>query len=395
MKSKKAFILAGILALVVLAPVIQSLTGNSNEKSVETIRLQEQIIRASILASGTLTHEQEVRLTAEEIGKVKAIYVEEGDRVKKGDLVLEIDDEEQLAALEQSQAAERMQKIAIERQQLRVENLESQLERKKQLYEKDLLDTDSYENFVNELALARVDLASNRESLIQRQAQAEQARKRVSRTKVYAPLNGVVTSLDIKEGETAITGTTNIAGSSLMTVADPASIQTEVYVDEADVANVAVGQKAEVIAIAYPDNPVKGKVTSVAVSAKQEEGKQGLSFAVKIELTPTDSVVLRPGMSCRAEIFTHSEQKVPAVPIKAILVDEDLTRGQTSYYVFVNRGGEAKKVTVTTGISDDQYQQITEGLEAGDEIITGPNATLRNLRDGADIAVTTSTISAG
>jgi len=300
---------------------------------------------------------------------------------------LEIDDEDHAAALEQNVAAVRMQEIAIERQKLKVENLASQLSRKKQLYERKLLDEDSYENFANELALAKIDLDSDRESLVQRRAQTEQARNRLSKTKVYAPINGVVTSLDIKEGETAITGTTNIAGSSLMTIANPDSIQTEVHVDEADVANVAVGQRAKVTAIAYPDDPVEGTVFSVAVSAKQAEGKQGLSFAVKIKLQETDGVILRPGMSCRAEIYTHGEQQVPAIPIKAILVDEDLTRAETTYYVFVNDNGKAKRVNVTTGISDDEFQEIRDGLKPGDDVIVGPNQTLRNLREGDSISV--------
>jgi HlyD family secretion protein len=382
---KKPLIVLAIVIGVIGLAVINSFRGGAEEKRVETVVLGEQIIEASILASGTLTHEQEVRLTSEEIGKVKSLYVEEGDKVTKGQLVLEIDDEDHIAAVEQSQAAVRMQEIAIERARLRVENLDKQIERKRALFQKNLLDEDSFENLTHELALAKIDLDSNKESLVQRQAQLEQSQTRLAKTKVYAPIDGVVTSLDIEEGETAIAGTTNIEGSSLMTIADPASIQTEVYVDEADVANVAVGQRAEVVAIAYPDDPVSGEVTSVAVSAKQARGQQGLSFAVKIKVDHNDNVVLRPGMSCRAEIFTHGQQKVTAIPIKAITVEEDRSANEIRYFVFVSRNGKAERVEVKTGISDDEFQEIKEGLQLGDEVVVGPDAVLRHLVDGDNI----------
>ncbi|MEX1032966.1 MAG: efflux RND transporter periplasmic adaptor subunit [Cellvibrionaceae bacterium] len=382
-------VVMGIAIVVVVAgvPLIQSMLDGSDEKVVELTKLQELTIKSSILASGTLTHEEEVRLTSEVIGRVTALHVEEGDRVTKGQLILQIDDEEPAAAVEQSEAAVRMDEIAIARHQLRVDNLENQFERKRELHARGLLDEDSFEASANELSIAKIDLASSRESLLQRKAQLEQAANRLKKTRVYAPITGVITSLDIKEGETAITSTTNIAGSSLMTIANPDSIQTEVYVDEGDVANVAEGQRAEVVAIAYPDTPIAGKVQSVAVSAKREEGKQGLSFSVKIKLKNDANIVLRPGMSCRAEIFTHGEQQVPALPIQAILVEEDRSKNQTTYYVFVNENGIAKRKDIKVGISDDTNQEVRDGLELGDEIVIGPDSVLRRLNDGDQISM--------
>src|SRR5690606_21983297 len=175
----------------------------------------------------------------------------------------------------------------------------------------------------NELELARLDLRSREASLRQGKALLEEAEKNLRRTRVYSPLTGIVTSLDIKVGETAISSTTNVPGSSLMTIANPQSIHTEVNVDEADIADIALGQEAEIVAIAYPDRPMKARVKSIAVSAKQPEGSQSLSFVVKLSFTDTNGVVLRPGMSCRAEIFTNSGEAVPALPIQAIIVNED------------------------------------------------------------------------
>jgi HlyD family secretion protein len=255
------------------------------------------------------------------------------------------------------------------------------------LHDRNLIDEDSFVTATNNLGIADVDLRSSRESLSQVRAQLEQALDRLAKTSVYSPIDGTVTSLDIKVGETAISSTTNIPGSTLMTIADPASILTEVNVDEADIANIAPGQRARIYAIAYPDKPVDGEVASIAVSAKVAEGQQGLSFAVKIRLLDRDQITLRPGMSCRAEIFSASRDNVLAAPIQAIRVEEDMARNETRRYAFVNRGGTAERVAVEVGLSDDTYQEITAGLTAGDSVIVGPDRVLRALKDGDRVTV--------
>jgi HlyD family secretion protein len=144
---------------------------------------------------------------------------------------------------------------------------------------------------------------------------------------------------------------------------------------------------ARVFAIAYPDAPVEGVVDSIAVSAKVAEGQQGQSFAIKIRLLDPEKITLRPGMTCRAEIFTATKTSALAAPIQAILVEEDLTTDETKREVFVNRGGRATKVAVEVGLSDDTYQEIVGGLAEGDEIITGPDRVLRALEDGDRVVV--------
>jgi len=230
----------------------------------------------------------------------------------------------------------------------------------------------------------------NGEEIVTTQARAllDQQEDRLSKTRVYAPIDGTVTTLDIKVGETAIASSTNIPGSSLMTIANPATIQTEVNVDEADIANVEIGQKAQVVAIAYPDAPVQGVVESIAVSAKVATGQQGQSFAIKIRLLEPEKITLRPGMTCRAEIFTATKGGVLAAPIQSILVDENLSTDAVTRDVFVNRNGRAVKVSVEVGIADDTYQEIVSGLKPGDEVVTGPDRVLRALEDGDRISPT-------
>jgi len=384
---KKILIVVAIVSAVMAVPLLRSVLDGGNAFEVEIETLTPRSIQASVLASGRLVHEEEVQLTTEEIGKVTDIFVEEGDHVKEGQLLLQIDDETFRAAAEQSEAIVRIQEIAIQRQQMTLDNLRTQWGRTEELYQSDLIDEDTFDDATNALGIAEIDLRSSRESLSQARAQLEQAMDRLSKTRTYSPIDGTVTSLDIKVGETAISSTTNIPGSGLMTVANPDSIHTEVNVDEADIANIAIGQRTLIYAIAYPDQAIEGVIDSIAVSAKVAEGAQGLSFAVKIRLEKAADIVLRPGMSCRVEIFTEIQDGVLAAPIQAIRVDEDRSVNQTLYHVFVHDDGEVRQVEVEIGLSDDSYQEITDGLSEGDEIIVGPDRVLRNLEDGDDVTI--------
>jgi len=386
--NKKLMLIVGLVVAVVAVPLIQARVRGTSAVEVAVEKLEPRVIQSSVLASGKLVHAQEVKLTTEEIGRVTAIYVEEGQKVKRGELVLQIDDQRLKAAVEQQQASVRMQEIAIQRQQLQVENLRTQWERQRTLNERKLVNEDSFTTATNNLKIADVDLMSSKEQLEQARALLDQQEDRLSKTRVYAPIDGTVTTLDIKVGETAIASSTNIPGSSLMTIANPATIQTEVNVDEADIANVEIGQKAQVVAIAYPDAPVEGVVESIAVSAKIATGQQGQSFAIKIRLLEPEKITLRPGMTCRAEIFTATKGGVLAAPIQAILVDENLSTDAVTRDVFVNRNGRAVKVSVEVGIADDTYQEIVSGLKPGDEVVTGPDRVLRALEDGDRISPT-------
>ncbi|MCO7225431.1 efflux RND transporter periplasmic adaptor subunit [Pleionea sp. CnH1-48] len=383
---KKALIIGAIIAVIIAVPLLKKAT-NSDSKEVTVTIAEERVIESSVLASGRLAHEDQVRLTTEVIGKVNKVLVEEGDAVERGQLLLTIEDETFRASVEQRGATVRMQEIAIERQTVQLENLKRQLTRQKKLFEQKLLDEDRYDAAVNAYDIAKIDLKSAKESLSQAKAQLTQADDQLSKTRVQSPFSGIVTSLDIKEGETAIASTTNIAGSSLMTIANPQSIITEVYVDEADIADIQLGQKAKVVAIAYPDVNIDGVVKSIATSAKPVSGRQGLSFLVKLEVTSTEGINLRPGMSCRAEIFTHSSSPVTSVPIQAIVTEEKRSINETHQYLFVVENNIARKVKVATGISDDTYQQITSGLADNVSVINGPDRILRHLKDGDLISI--------
>ena len=382
MKLKNLLVILAIAATISASAYVVPNYFKSNGKTVDVATISRQVISPSILSSGFLAHEEEVMLSSEVIGKVDELMIEEGDSVNAGDLVLRVDDKNFLAGLEQSEASVRINTIDIERQEVRISNLERQFARSSSLYEQDLIGEEEYESLRNQLDLARIDFSSSKERLTQAEAQLDQVLDNLSKTKIISPIDGVVTSLDIKVGETAIASSTNIPGSSLMTIANPASIYTEVLVDEADIANIEIGQRAEIVAIAYPDQPMTGVVRFIANTAKIAPGRTGLSFVVKIDITDPGEVVLRPGMSCRAEIFTQQEQSVAAVPIEAVIFEEDRAELRSEHFIFINDNGVARKTKVEIGLSDDEYQELISQVDSNIEIVVGPNREIRNLIDG-------------
>lgn len=388
MNAKKLVLVLLLVGTVVALPYINRSVFGTDAKVVNVSTLSQRVISPSILASGFLAHEEEVMLSSEVIGKVSELFVEEGDTVTAGQLLLQVDDKNFIAGLEQSEAAERINTIDIERQEVRIENLSRQFERSRSLHERKMIGDNEFDNLKNQLDLARIDLKSSTERLTQARAQLDQVNDNLSKTKIVSPIEGVITSLDIKVGETAIASSTNIPGSSLMTIANPASIYTEVLVDEADVANIQIGQRTEIVAIAYPDQPMQGVVRYIANTAKIAPSRQGLSFTVKIEITDAGDVTLRPGMSCRAEIFTRQDQEVVAVPIQALIFEEDRSALRSEYFIFVNDGGIARKTKVEVGISDDEYQELMTTIDDSIEIVVGPDKELRHLLEGDRIDTT-------
>ena len=383
---KKLLIFALIGALVIGVPLLSKYTGGNDAKQVELEEAGYRLIKSSILASGTLAFREQIQLTPEVIGQVIGVHVEESDAVSAGDLVITLDPKSYQAQVDQASAMVRIQEIAIERQEILIVNLEERYARQLSMFEKGLVDEDSFDLLENQLSLSRVDLRSYQESLRQARAALDRAEELLGKTTITSPIDGIVIQIDVEEGETVIAGTTNIMGSTMMVIADPSETLTEVRVDEADIALVEIGQQADIFAAAYPDTPLTGVVQSIAAVARQTPGQQSLSFLVKILVDEQDELKILPGMSVRADIYTESSSETLAVPIQAVLFDEDdeedSQRQEDQPYVFVIADGTAKRRNVKTGISSDSDQEILEGISDGDLVITGPFRVLRNLKEG-------------
>ena len=386
---KKILIFAGLAVLLVGLPLISKITGGADAKQVDVQKVELKLIKSSILASGTLTFREQVQLRSEVIGQVTELHVEEADEVSRGDPVITLDPKTYQAQVEQAEARVRIQQIAIERQRLLIETLADRFERQKAMFARNLVDEDSYESLKSDLALAKVDLRSLQESLAQARAALDQSEDLLSKTRIRSPIDGVVIQIDIKVGETVIAGTTNIPGSTMMVIADPSETLTEVQVDEADIAQVREGQNADIFAAAYPETPLSGTIQSIASVARQTPGQASLSFLVKVLLDEQDSMTIRPGMSVRADIYTQTSEETLAIPVQAVLYDEDADDegNEEQTYVFVMQDGKAIRKDVGVGISSDSDQEITDGLEEGELVISGPFRILRHLNDGEDVEI--------
>ena len=381
----RKLLIFGGLAAALLALVLWSKFQRGNDaETVQSASAERKLIRSSILASGTLAYREQVQLRSEVIAKVIDVHVAEADPVQKGDLLISLDPENFEAQLQQADAGVRLQEIAIDRQQLRVQNLARRTRNQRELLRNNLVDENTVENLVNELAVAKVDLVSLEESLAQARAARAQAADLLSKTQIVSPIDGIVIQVDVKVGETVIAGTTNIPGSTIMVVADTSEMLIEVRVDEADVAQVSAGQRADIFAAAFPDDALGGAVESIGTTARQTAGQQSLWFLVKILLDDPEVFAVRSGMSARADIYTQSAEETLAVPIQAVRYDEEnrTDSGTDQAYVLRLEDGKAVRQNVSLGLSSDSDQEITEGLSEGDRVITGPFRVLRQLRDG-------------
>jgi len=373
---KKAIIITIAIVAFVGLIVSKQVTGDKKQAQVNIAQVEQGNIADSIMASGNLVFNTQVQLRSEVTGRVDKVFVEEGQSVKQGDILMRLDTTAFESEVNRNQAVLRATEIEIKHSQTRLANLERQLKRQKELYDVGLGNQESFENIKSARDLAKIDIESRKESYNQAQASLQIAQDRLSKSVFRAPMSGLLASVNIKEGETVIAGTTNIIGSDLMLVADPSAILAELRVDETDIASIKLNQQADIYAAAYPNKPFSGKVINIGTSAKNQPGSQGLSFRVKVLLDPTDRQ-LYAGMSCRAEIATSIAENGLKLPIEAIQKEEGKT-----FVWRLNSDNTVSKVIVSVGISSDIEQAITEGLSKGDNVVIGPARPISKLREG-------------
>src|SRR4030042_551786 len=287
---KKKLIIGGIIVVIVLIFVIVSVLQKDKGKEV-TIKIAEKgNIVSRVTASGTLRAKSQVDISSEMIGRIKKIRYQEGDFVKKGALLIELDDVK----------AEANQRLAG----LQMKQAEQEMERGRQLFEKKLISQESFEKIALTYQAAKVTY--------------QQAQDSYAKTQIYAPISGKVMKINVEEGETAVMGTMNYQGTVMMTIADLSSMIAVVRIDETDVPDVFAGQSAEVIADAMPDSIFKAMVNKVGLMpiTSQLSTEQVTDFEVEIEMHEF-SKMLRPGMNVKADIITNEKDSILVVPIQA------------------------------------------------------------------------------
>lgn len=385
--TRKQWLVVGALVALIAVPVMLKVSGGGTEKSVDVERVTGRSLTPTVLASGTLTYESLVTLAPEVTGRVKEILVKEGDQVKRDQLLMRLDPAAPRAAIEQSKAQVRQARLRIERGQVDVAAQVTKVRRFEALKATGMVDANSLQELTSARDLAEVDLRTSREQLTQAEAQLRQAEEALAKTEIRSPLDGKVTAIYVKVGQTAVPSFSGISGSILVDVADTASIDAEINVDETDIARIRMGAQARVVPAAFPDRTLPGTVDQVAIAPRMQAG-QNKSYLVRIRLANTEGVTFHPGMSCRAEVLTNTREdaQVLAVPVQAVRYEDNPDKASQAEKslasVYVYDGGRAHKRTVTTGTADDSYIAIVSGLKEGEQVIVGPAKTVLFLVDG-------------
>jgi HlyD family secretion protein len=383
LKIDKRWIVGGVLVLVIAAWQIYRQFSGSGATPVDLSTAAPQDVRPSILASGTLAYRTEVNLTAEVTARVASILVQEGDNVTQGQLLLRLDPETYNNVIAREEASVRQNRISIDRQRAVVALRKQQYERSQKLAASNLIDKNRLDEDRNQFIVAEADLRSSEEALQRATAVLGDAKEQRAKTEIRAPIPGRIVSLPIKVGEVAIPSTASLAGAQLMKIADVSAITAEVKVDEADVAKITLGQRADVFSAAYPDTALPSKVEKIALTPTVDG--QGRSYKVTLAIDAPQDLLLRSGMSARALVYLGDGARRLAVPVEAI-VTETPEKNVVKRYVWRSDRGVARKTAIVTGLSDDRWEVVESGISEGAEIIIGPSKTLRRLKDGERVA---------
>src|SRR5438477_11551599 len=420
-------ILIGVGALLLLW-IIGAIINSKREKPipVTTDKATRRTIVQTVSATGKIQPETEVKISPEVAGQISELPVDDGKAVKKGDLLVKIKPDSYKALVEQQEASISSAKATNLQQKATMLKAEQDLKRADDMYTKKTISIQEYNAAQAAYDVARNTYESSLHEIERAQAGSSQARDQLSKTTIYSPIDGTVTVLNSKLGERLV-ATGQFAGTEVMRVADLGHMEARVDMNENDVVNVKVGDKASVKIDAYGDRKFNGSVYQIANTGTTTGAgtqEEVTNFQVKIRIDDHD-VLLRPGLSCTADIETDMVKDVVAVPMQAVTIrtgDSNLSpeeiekkkqkiaqrdksdnsaelvnerqekatqkeeREKLAKVVFLKKGSKAQLVKVTTGIADDTYMEIKSGDQPGDEVISGSySAISRKLKEGAKV----------
>ena len=452
MKPWKKIAIGG--AVVVLLAIIVGVTVYQSGKNVVTVqtgKVQRQDLSAVVSASGEIRPKTYVNIGANAFGKITHLLVKEGDHVRKGQLLAQLENVQSSADVNANQASVQAAETDAIAADAAMKTSEADLLRAQADYDRNKLDWERAQNLFKDGLISKSDFDSRKNAwatadsgLVQAQARVSQAKAQkdsadqhisqnqatltrfadvLQKATYTAPYDGVITNLPVREGETVVMGIQNSPGSTLMTLADMSVITAEVKVDETDIVNVHLGQPAEVTIDAIPKKIFHGTVseigdnaivrsTGVATSQQTTASEEAKDFKVVVTVTdpPPD---LRPGLSTTAKVTTASRTSVLAIPIQSLSVrtkaqleqekaapgsvhaaapvskdaSKDKDQKEVVQGVFVIRNKKAEFVPLTTGIAGTSDIEVVDGLKQGDEVITGSYKILRTLRSGSSVKI--------
>lgn len=374
-------VFVGLALIMVLALV----TGQDRSPEVELAQVVLGNLVSTVNATGVVQPATEVQISSSVAGSVERLPVTEGDTVNRGDLLIQLEQQEYRAALQRAQAA-------LDAAQSALSQSRAQYERARQLFEQELIAEQEFE-------AARAQYLADRARVREARANVQQARRQLEETTITSPISGVVTQLNVEVGEQVVPGQLNVPGTVLLTVANLSQMQVEAEVSESEVAKISVGQPAVIEVEAFPGRTFGGEVVEVGFSPETPEGgaEGAVNYSVSIGFEDTVPQ-LKPGMTAYADIVTARKDSALMVPIQAVVTrpaeqlspaaEGNFGPGTEVQAVFVYDNGVARLMPVETGIAGTEFIQIISGLERGQEVITGPFEVLRELQTGAEVRET-------
>ena len=444
-------ILIGVGLLIVLAIVAKKAgwIGKTEDEKIIVEAASLRTITETVLANGKIQPALDLKVSSEVSGEIVGLYVAEGDSVKKGQMLVKINPELILAAIERTMASVNNAQANLGSSKARVIQAKAQFENTRLVYERNqklhtqkvISDAEfdaskaQYQAGLQDIELAKQGVKASEFMVESAMATLKEARENLSRTTIFSPMNGIVTRLNVTLGERVV-GTAQMAGTEMIRIADLRDMQSRVEVSENDIVRVTIGDTAMIEVDAYPGQKFLGLVTEIANSANSSTtnvSDQVTNFQVKINLLQSSYSHLlaksrfpfRPGMSSSVEIKTDVASDVLSVPIMSVTVrsvnkdgkilDDDEARkaekdakkdqkeddgnnvesskdktnqviNERKEVVFIYQNGTVKAALVKTGIQDDQYIQILEGVKKGDEIVSGPFSLIsKKLKDGEKV----------
>src|SRR6266513_637151 len=426
---RKRQIIIGVVGFLVLWLIVSILLSKREKPiPITTEKAVRKTILQTVSATGKVQPETEVKISPEVAGEIIELPVADGMGIKKGELLVKIKPDSYKALLEQQEAAISSAKANNLQAKATLLKSEQDLKRSQDLFAKKMISESEYTSAQAARDVASSTYDSTRHEIERAQAGSSQARDQLSKTTIYSPIDGTITMLNSKLGERVV-ATNQFAGTEVMRVADLTHMQAVVDVNENDVVNVKLGDKASVKIDAYGDRKFKGVVQQIANTGKTTGAgtqEEVTNFEVKIRIDDPD-VALRPGLSCTADIETNMVVDAVAVPMQSVtirtgggnlspeeiekrkqksaaqdkgdnnaeFVNERLEksaqkeeREKLAKVVFLKNGGRAHMVKVTSGISDDTYTEIKSGIMPVEELISGIySAISRKLKDEAKVTI--------
>ncbi len=407
--NRKTLIIILVVAVVLIAALIggkkAGLFGKTGEfKPVETQEIVLASVVETVAATGKIQPETEVKISSEVSGEIIELPVVEGQQVEKGDLLVRINPDLIQSALTQAQASLQNVRANQAQSEAALKVAKANYERNQKLFEKGVISRSEWDQSISDYEIAQANVKSAFYNVQSAAANVNQSRDNLSRTSIYAPISGTISKLDVELGERVV-GTQQMAGTEMMRVADLGNMEVEVDVNENDIVKINIGDSTRVEVDAYLKKRFKGEVTEIANSAESNlTADQVTNFKVKVRILeesykdlvegkPEAYSPFRPGMTATVDIITNRVDDAISVPISAIVIKNDTTANTgfgTSQYeaVFVKNGDKASLKRIKTGIQDDSNIVVSEGLETGDEVITGPyNTVTKLLKDGDMVEV--------